>query len=88
MYNYIIINTNYHVTQEDNVKNKSTTYSTDNYEAYVPTPMSSSLPYLSSEFSNVLPINTINSSTLVNENTVPVTHVQPTGNLQFNKTVF
>lgn len=58
----------------DSQNNKSTTYSTNSYEAYVPTPMPSSQQYTTPEFSNSLPSN---SSSLVNEN--PVTHVQQTG---------
>lgn len=65
----------------DNQNNKVTTFSADNFEAYVPTPMSSSQQYnLTSEFSNIITSN--NSLSLVNENTMPIT--QQTGILEFN----
>lgn len=64
----------------NNLSNKSTTYSTNSYEAYVPTPVSSSQHYLNSEFLNIVPSS--NSSILVSENTAPVTLVQQTGNFQ------
>lgn len=57
-------------------QNKSTSYSANSYEAYVPTSMSSSQQYITTEFSNIL---SSNSSTLVNENPIPVTHIQQTG---------
>lgn len=56
--------------------NKSTAYSANNYEAYVPTPLPSSQQYVTTEFSNIL---SSNSSSLVNENPIPVTHIQQTG---------
>jgi len=61
-----------------NDHNKSSTYSTSSYEAYVPTPMSSSQQFITSEFSNMVPPT--DSSSLINENTIPVTHVPQTGN--------
>jgi len=61
--------------------NKITPFSVDNFEAYVPTPMSSSQQYnMTSEFSNMVPSN--NSSSLVNENTIPIVEVQQTGKLR------
>lgn len=62
--------------------NKLTTYPADNFEAYVPTPMSSSQQYIVSEFSNIIPPN--NPPSFVNDNTIPVAHVQQTGIFQFN----
>jgi len=61
-----------------NDHNKSSTYSTSSYEAYVPTPMPSSQQFMTSEFSNMAP--PINSSSLMNENTIPVTQVPQTSN--------
>lgn len=63
-----------------NNHSKSSTFSTSSYEAYVPTPMSSSQQYITSEFSNNM-APPINSSSLTNENAIPVAHVQPTSNL-------
>jgi len=63
-----------------NNHNKSSTYSTSSYEAYVPTPMSSSQQFITTEFSNNMMPPT-NSSSLINENTIPVSHVPQTGNL-------
>lgn len=63
-----------------NNHNKSSTYSTSSYESYIPTPMSSSQQFLSTEFSNNM-IHPTNSSSLINENTIPVSHVPQTGNL-------
>lgn len=63
--------------QINDANNKLTTYPTDNFEAYVPTPMSSSQQYIASEFSSTVPPN--NPSSFVNENTIPVTHVQQPG---------
>jgi len=60
--------------------NKSSTFSTSSYEAYVPTPMSSSQQFITTEFSNNV-IPPTNSSSLINENTIPVSHVPQTGNL-------
>lgn len=57
-------------------QNKSTSYSSNNYDAYVPTPMPSSQQYITTEFSNII---SSNSSSLVNENPIPVTHIQQTG---------
>lgn len=57
-------------------QNKSTSYSTNSYEAYIPTPMPSSQQYITPEFSNIL---SSNSSSLVNENPIPVTHIQQPG---------
>ncbi|XP_026821927.1 regulation of nuclear pre-mRNA domain-containing protein 2 isoform X3 [Rhopalosiphum maidis] len=56
---------------------KSSTYSTSSYEAYVPTPMPSSQQFLTSEFSNNM-IPPTNSSSLINENTIPVSLVPQT----------
>lgn len=61
---------------------KSSTYSTSSYEAYVPTPMPSSQQFLNSEFSNNM-IPPTNSSSLINENTIPVSHVPQTGNFNY-----
>lgn len=61
---------------------KLTTYPTDNFEAYVPTPMSSSQQYIASEFSNIVLPN--NTPSLVNENTIPMTHVQQAGIFKCN----
>lgn len=63
-----------------NNHNKSSTFSTSSYEAYVPTPMSSSQQFITTEFSNNV-IPPTNSSSLINENTIPVSHVPQTGNL-------
>lgn len=57
-------------------QNKSTLYTANNYEAYVPTSMSSSQQYITTNFSNIL---SSNSSSLVSENPIPVTHIQQTG---------
>lgn len=63
--------------QLNNQNNKSTSYPSNSYEAYVPTPMSSSQQYISSEFPDMVQPNI--SSALVSENTLSVTHVQQTG---------
>jgi len=69
-----------------NQNNKITTFSEDNFEAYVPTPMASSQQYnITSEFSNMVPSN--NLSSIVNENIIPITQVQQTGILKFNITI-
>jgi len=62
-----------------NNQNKSSTYPTSSYEAYVPTPMSSSQQFITPEFSNNM-IPPTNSSSLINENTIPVSHVPQSGN--------
>jgi len=63
-----------------NNHNKSSTYSTSSYEAYVPTPMPASQQFITTEFPNNM-IPPTNSSSLINENTIPVSHVPQTGNL-------
>lgn len=69
-----------HFILQINDHNKSSTYSASSYEAYVPTPMSSSQQqFITSEFSNMVPPT--DSSSLINENTIPVTHVPQMGNL-------
>ncbi|XP_025412490.1 uncharacterized protein LOC112684960 isoform X2 [Sipha flava] len=60
-----------------NPNDKSTAYSTNSYEAYVPTPMSSSQQYITSEFSNIVSPNN-SSSQIINENTMPVNLVGQT----------
>jgi hypothetical protein len=67
-----------------NPNDKSTAYSTNSYEAYVPTPMSSSQQYITSEFSNIVSPNN-SSSQIINENTMPVNLVGQTGILKFIK---
>lgn len=69
--------TNVSYTDDMNNHNKSSTYSTSSYEAYVPTPMSSSQQFITTEFSNNM-IPPTNSSSLINENTIPVSHVPQT----------
>lgn len=68
-----------------NTNNKSTAYSTNSYEAYVPTPMSSSQQYITSEFSNIVPPT--NSSLIMNENTLPVNLVGQIGITLISKIV-
>lgn len=70
----------------DNLSNKNSTYSLNSYEAYVPTPMSSSQQYSNSEFLNMA--SSSSSTILVSENTVPVARIQQTGNFQLNKQHF
>lgn len=62
---------------------KSSTYSSNSYEAYVPTPMSSSQQFITSEFSNNM-VPPTNSSSLINENTIPVSHVPQIGNFNIS----
>jgi len=62
-----------------NNNNKCSTYTTNSYEAYKHTPMSSSHQFITSKFSiNMRPSNL---SSLVNKNTMPACHVPQTGNL-------
>uniref|UniRef100_A0A2H8TWT7 Regulation of nuclear pre-mRNA domain-containing protein 2 n=2 Tax=Melanaphis sacchari TaxID=742174 RepID=A0A2H8TWT7_9HEMI len=69
--------TNVSYTNDMSNHDKSSTYSTSNYEAYVPTPMLSSQQFITSEFSNNM-VPPTNSSSLINENTLPVSHVPQT----------
>lgn len=70
-----------------NPSNKTSAYPTNSYETYTPTPMSSSQQYITSEFSNtVSPTNS--SSLIMNENTMPVDHVEQTGISLFSKILF
>jgi len=62
---------------------KSSTYSSNTYEAYIPTPMSSSQQFITPEFSNNM-VPPTNSSSLINENTIPVSHVPQTGNFNIS----
>jgi len=66
----------------DNLSNKNATYSANSYEAYVPTPMSSSQQYSNSEFLNMVAPSS--STILVSESTVSATRIQQTGNFQIN----
>lgn len=69
--------TNVSYTDDMSNLDKSSTYSSNSYEAYVPTPMSSSQQFITSEFSNNM-VPPTNSSSLINENTIPVSHVPQT----------
>lgn len=59
-----------------NNHNNSITYSTNNYKADVPTPISSNQQYIASKISK---FSSSDSSSLVNEDSVPMAHIQPTG---------